>query len=173
MKKIVRLTESDLARIVKKVIEEQAVSSAINSGLSLVANPAEKDKEWVAIKDYLKSNGFKEGKGKISNAYYTPPNATYLYKNFGDWGVMKVQYPFYDDTKSTNLNRIQITLGRHYLTKYQDLFGIPENCIARDKMAYSRIGIYKFPACKSSLEKAINYITSHTPPPREPRRYGH
>ena len=40
MKKIIRLSESDLTRIVKRVIREQAVSSAINSALDFPENDA-------------------------------------------------------------------------------------------------------------------------------------
>jgi len=143
MKRIIRLTESDLTRIVKRVINEQSV-----------------DKDWEKIKTLLKSKGFTETKGKVSNSYYTPDDQKIYVKNFGDWGQMRIRYPFWDDEKTQSTKKMEIVLGKYYLAHFTQL-DIANNCVAKDKMNYSPIGIYKW--CYSTLENAINYIEKNKP----------
>jgi len=143
MKRVIKLTESDLTRIVQRVINEQSV-----------------DKDWEKMKTLLKSKGFTETKGMVSNSYYTPKDQTIYVKNFGDWGQMKIRYPFWDNEKTQSTKKVEITLGKYYLTHFTQL-DISKNCVAYDGMNYSPIGIYKW--CYSTLENVINYIEKNKP----------
>jgi hypothetical protein len=66
MKKIIRLTESDLARIVRRVINESEESTSKDNKIFCINNV----KQWEDIDDDVKQNGTWKLSGNKINLYY-------------------------------------------------------------------------------------------------------
>jgi hypothetical protein len=97
MKKIIRLTESDLARIVKKVINEQ---TSVKQGRS---NP-----QWIMLVDKLKNLSYPP-KVLTFNSYDTPPVPSQSL----NWGTAKSsrgKYGFAIASTDSKMPQERITL---------------------------------------------------------------
>ena len=97
MKKIIRLTESDLARIVKKVINEQ---TSVKQGRS---NP-----QWIMLVDKLKNLSYSP-KVLTFNSYDTPPVPSQSL----NWGTAKSsrgKYGFAIASTDSKMPQERITL---------------------------------------------------------------
>ena len=79
MKRIIRLTESDLTRIVRRVIKEQESVSDVST-IGGVTIPgflfAEDDSKWIELKN-------KETNGKITQEMFSNENAQRVYRYYG------------------------------------------------------------------------------------------
>jgi hypothetical protein len=130
MRKVVRLTESDLMRIVKRVINEQQNEELLTEGLSDIINkikskfPSKKEKELVSdLKNGLNIDE-KSTKQEVINAV----------KNFfGGFSLMSKE-EIIDNSKS---------LGQlvKYFTYYLLLVGASEMS-ERDPLTFLALGIY-------------------------------
>jgi len=85
MKKVVRLTESDLVRLVKKVIKEQAtqkIQFKLNNETFQIENTTQIDSSWTEIK-YVKilNGGMAEKKLNIGYVLKNKPTFIYPQKN--------------------------------------------------------------------------------------------
>jgi len=130
MKKIIKLTESDLMRIVKRVVSEQQNEELLTEGLSDIINkikskfPSKKEKELVSdLKNGLNIDE-KSTKQEVINA---------VKKFFGGFGIMSKE-EIIDISKS---------LGQlvKYFTYYLLLVGGSE-ISERDPLTFLALGIY-------------------------------
>lgn len=93
MKKIIRLTESDLTRIVKRVILEGRSSSKIKKLISILLENNLVDKEYINVyKDYIEIysiNGCDSG--------YFMENFIRLYPSDIDNGIVHIDGEYYEE----------------------------------------------------------------------------
>jgi len=130
MKKVIKLTERDLTRIVKRVISEQQNEELLTEGLSDIINkikskfPSKKEKELVSdLKNGLNIDE-KSTKQEVINA---------VKKFFGGFSLMSKE-EIIDNSKS---------LGQlvKYFTYYLLLVGASEMS-ERDPLTFLALGIY-------------------------------
>jgi hypothetical protein len=118
MKRIIRLTESDLTRIVKRVIRESAhtaIATQMNSKV-LKSNPNGCQTELLDRYDFLETEVGPMDGGCVNDGSYTSLYVQWPKGSIGKWTGWQVQYRY----ETSNSNKSSVNSSIDLLVDYTD-----------------------------------------------------